>query len=162
MVVSQAAKTLFDIGAEDGAREANDPLPSPEMYVINLDRSPERMRQFHQVNAHLPHVNRFAAVDGQTVNYATLLEQQIFGEPIFCKIGSVGVTLSHRQLWSTAAARSEYITIFEDDAIIHKDFPTLAPALIAELPHDWDIVLWGWNFDAAMSARSNETPGFHA
>jgi glycosyl transferase family 25 len=122
-----------------------------DMFVINLDRSPERMQRFLQVNSHLPHVTRFPAVDGKTVKYATLIEQKIFAEPIFCKDGNVGITLSNRQLWSIAAAKSEYITIFEDDAIIHKDFAALAPAMIAELPNDWDIVLWGWNFDAPMS-----------
>jgi glycosyl transferase, family 25 len=121
-----------------------------EMFVINLERSPERMQRFLQVNSHLPHVTRFSAVDGKTVKHATLIDQRIFAEPIFCGDGNVGVTLSNRQLWSIAAAKSEYITIFEDDAIIHKNFAALAPAMIAELPNDWDIVLWGWNFDAPI------------
>jgi glycosyl transferase family 25 len=126
-------------------------LPSSQMFVINLDRSPERMQRFRQLNSHLPHITRFPAVDGRTVNRSTLIDQQIFAEPIFFKGGSVGNTMSNRELWKMAAGKSEYITIFEDDAIIHKDFAALAPALIAELPHDWDIALWGWNFDAPMS-----------
>lgn len=127
-------------------------LSSPEIFVINLDRSPERLEQFRHVNSHLlPHVTRFTAVDGKTVNHATLLEQGIFAEPIFSSAGSIGNTLSNRKLWSIVAARSNYITIFEDDAIIHRNFLALAPAMIEELPNDWDIVLWGWNFDAPMS-----------
>jgi glycosyl transferase, family 25 len=151
MVAAQTAKTAFDIAAVDGRQQRKDPLPSSQMFVINLDRSPERMERFRQVNSHLPHVTRFSAVDGKTVKRATLLDQQLFAEPIFFKAGNVGVTLSNRELWNMAASKSEYITVFEDDAIIHKDFAALAPALIAELPHDWDVVLWGWNFDAPLS-----------
>jgi hypothetical protein len=41
MVISQAAKTLFDIGTLDGAQQRSGLSPSPEMFVINLDRSPK-------------------------------------------------------------------------------------------------------------------------
>jgi glycosyl transferase, family 25 len=121
------------------------------MYVINLDRTPERMRRFQQVNPHLTHVTRFPAVDGSTVTHAALLQKQIFTEPIFYSNGSIGNTLSHLQLWNMAAAKSASTTVFEDDAIVHKDFETLAPSMIAGLGSDWDVVLWGWNFDAVLS-----------
>ena len=121
------------------------------MHVISLDRTPERMREFQQVNSHLPNVTRFPAIDGKSVGHKALIEQQIFAAPIFYKDGSVGNTLSHRQLWKAAAERDEIVTVFEDDAIVHKDFEALAPAMIAKLRPDWYIVVWGWNFDAALS-----------
>jgi glycosyl transferase, family 25 len=141
----------LNVAALNGAHGGNLPLSSPEMFVINLDRSTERMEQFLQINAHLPPVTRFSAVDGKTVNKAALLDQQIFSPPIFYSDGAIGMTLSRRQLWKMAAERRDYITIFEDDAIVHKEFAARAPAMIAELSDDWDIVLWGWNFDATMS-----------
>jgi len=126
-------------------------LSALNMFVINLDHTPERMREFQQINAHLPNVTRFPAIDGKSVGHKTLIERGIFAPPIFYKDGSVGNTLSHRELWMMAAERGEIITAFEDDAIIHKDFETLAPAMIAKLRPDWDMVVWGWNFDAALS-----------
>jgi glycosyl transferase family 25 len=135
-------------GAEDTQHNAWQ-APS-EMFVLNLGRTPERMQWFRDVNSHLPNITRFAAVDGKTLDYATLIQQRIFDEPIFLRTGSLGVALSNRRLWDTAATKASLTTLFEDDAIIHKDFATIAPSLIAELPSDWDYVLWGWNFDAPM------------
>jgi GR25 family glycosyltransferase involved in LPS biosynthesis len=120
-----------------------------DMFVINLDRTPERMHQFQRVNPHLEHVTRFPAVDGKTVGRAELI--QTFANPIFYTDGAVGNALSHLRLWDIAAARSSHTTVFEDDAIVHKDFAALAPAIIAELSSDWDVVLWGWNFGGLMS-----------
>lgn len=124
-------------------------LSALDIFVINLDRTPERMRQFQQVNPHLEHVTRFPAVDGKTVCRAELV--QTFADPIFYGDGAVGNALSHLRLWDLVAARSSYTTVFEDDAIVHKDFTAVAPAMIAELSADWDFVLWGWNFNAVMS-----------
>ena len=126
-------------------------LSALNMFVINLDHTPERMREFQQINAHLPNVTRFPAIDGKSVGHKALIERGIFAPPIFYKDGSVGNTLSHRELWMMAAERGEIVTAFEDDAIIHSDFETLAPAMIAKLRPDWDMVVWGWNFDAALS-----------
>jgi hypothetical protein len=42
------------------------------------------------------------------------------------------------------------LTITEDDAIFHASFETQAPAVIAKLPPDWDVISWGWNFDLFM------------
>jgi glycosyl transferase, family 25 len=124
-------------------------LSALDMFVINLDRTPERMDRFLQVNPHLEYVTRFPAVDGKTVGRAELI--QTFAEPIFYTDGSVGNTLSHLRLWDMAAARSSYTTVFEDDAIVHKDFTAVAPAMISELSSDWHIVLWGWNLGSIMS-----------
>src|SRR5262249_50708085 len=41
-------------------------------------------------------------------------------------------------------------TIFEDDAIAHRDFEILSTELLAKLGNDWDFIMWGWNFDAPI------------
>ncbi len=128
-----------------------DPLSMSDAFVINLDRTPERMQWFRQTNPHLEDVTRFSAVDGATIDREVLLREGVFVGPIAYTDGAIGAALSHLRLWDTAASRKSYITVFEDDAIIHQDFMTLAPAILAECFSDWDIVLWGWNFDAALS-----------
>jgi glycosyl transferase, family 25 len=127
------------------------PAALKNLSVISLERTPERLLQFRQLNPHLPHAKHFPAVDGRTVEPNWLVTEKIFAEPIFYKVGSIGNLLSHRELWRAAADRNEIATIFEDDAIVHKDFETAAPAMLADLPPDWHFVMWGWNFDAEMS-----------
>lgn len=120
-------------------------------FVISLDRTPDRMRDFEKVNAHLQRVSRFSAVDGKQVSHAELRRQGLFAEPIFYTDGAVGCALSHLRLWNFAVGGRSYTTVFEDDAIVHRDFETISAALIADLSLDWDIILWGWNFDGVLS-----------
>ena len=63
----------------------------------------------------------------------------------------MGRALSHVGLWRMAIARAQPITIAEDDAIFHLQFDGLAASVIATLPADWDLVLWGWNFDSILA-----------
>jgi glycosyl transferase family 25 len=121
-----------------------------ETFVINLDRMPERMAQFRDGNPHLSHVTRFPATDGRLLKPDELVRQKLFEEPIFYSPGALGAMHSHFRLWHLAATQNTNITVFEDDAIVHEQFDTLAPALLDTMG-EWDIVLWGWNFDEAVS-----------
>jgi glycosyl transferase, family 25 len=122
-----------------------------DIFVINLDRNPERLQAFERINPHLGDAKRWPASEGKTVNHADLLTRKLFAEPITYTNGAIGNALSHLGLWERAAKSPSYITVLEDDAIVHKDFETIAPQLIAELAPDWDFILWGWNFDTVMS-----------
>jgi glycosyl transferase family 25 len=122
----------------------------PETFVINLDRMPERMDAFRDCNPHLSQVTRFGATDGRQVKREELVRQNFFVEPIFYSAGAMGAMHSHARLWDLAATQNTAITVFEDDAIVHEKFEVLAPELLNAVP-DWDIVLWGWNFDEAVS-----------
>jgi glycosyl transferase, family 25 len=42
------------------------------------------------------------------------------------------------------------MTVAEDDAVFNRHFSGKAAGVLHELPADWDIVLWGWNFDAIL------------
>jgi GR25 family glycosyltransferase involved in LPS biosynthesis len=121
-----------------------------DMFVINLDRNPERMREFQRINAHVPQVKRLAAIDGKAMDRADLIAQRIFEEPIAYTDGAIGNALSHLRAWEMAAKKTAPTTIFEDDAIIHNDFEMLTLKVISELPTVWDLILWGWNFDTVM------------
>src|SRR5262249_38707816 len=47
-------------------------------------------------------------------------------------------------------------TIVEDDSQLHRQFPRWSEHLTSRLGSDWDIILWGWNFDTLVGA---EIPG---
>jgi glycosyl transferase, family 25 len=62
-------------------------------------------------------------------------------------MGAVGLALSHFKLWDSAIASGEAVTIAEDDAIFNRDFETYADEVMKTLPADWDMIVWGFNFD---------------
>ena len=45
------------------------------------------------------------------------------------------------------------LTICEDDAIFNRQFDLHAEQVIGTLPAEWDLVLWGWNFDLVLSVE---------
>ena len=119
---------------------------------INLDRTPNRCREFLAVNKHLSHVSRFAAIDGNDLDPDALVRDGIIsvGIPQIYTRGNLGLALSHFALWREAIESGNTVTICEDDAIFNRDFLHAADKVISRLPTDWDLVLWGWNFDASL------------
>ncbi len=123
------------------------------LHVINLERSPDRLAKFMAVNR-LARVTVAKAIDGLTLDIVDLERQGLVSpglvHPDFYTIGGVGLAMSHVALWNMASTRDEIVTIAEDDAIIHPGFDAIAPEVIATLPDDWDVILWGFNFDLFM------------
>jgi GR25 family glycosyltransferase involved in LPS biosynthesis len=122
------------------------------VHVINLDRSAERLQSFHRANRHLSRVSRFAAVDGRQLDVAALIASGVVERPMIdCyTVGALGNALSHLALWRQAIDADAVMTICEDDAVFNYRWEQQAPQIISRLPVDWDIVLWGWNLDAAL------------
>lgn len=126
------------------------------VHVINLDRDPERLRLFHETNAHLTDYIRFSAIDGREVDRAALRRDGIIADNLTYNNGQLGCALSHIALWRDAIAEDRVITVLEDDAILAPDFPPAHDALLQRLPVGWSIVLWGWNFDRSVWAEIPE------
>ena len=123
------------------------------VHVISLDRTPERFDAFTTVNRHLSDVNRFPAVDGRQLDMAGLVARRVVASDVLTTYSpsALGCALSHLGLWTVANETGRTLTVAEDDAILHGDFDRLAESAMRELPVDWDIVLWGFNFDGFMS-----------
>lgn len=119
-------------------------------HVINLDRSPERLAAFTVLNSHLHDVVRISAVDGQTLNRGDLVKNNTIEPNLGYSDGGLGCALTHISLWTRAVEQHERMLICEDDAIFNHNFASRAESTLAALPPDWDIVLWGWNFDAYL------------
>jgi glycosyl transferase, family 25 len=118
--------------------------------VINLDRSFDRLTTFKAKNGFLGGLERFAAVDGRALNRAQLQRAGFLDPEVSYTDGALGAALSHFTLWEKAAADGIAVTVCEDDAVLNRGFQRRAAGLIEALPDDWDIVLWGWNFDSVL------------
>lgn len=123
-----------------------------ETFVISLQRTPERHEQFRRNNAKHKRIVRVDAVDGNSRSLDDLREAGLVeGSPTYTA-GAIGNALSNHQLWVYAAEKNVPITICEDDAFLHDDFAAEQEKLLQRLGDDWDIVLWGWNFDSILLA----------
>lgn len=121
--------------------------------VISLQRSQERRNQFIKANPGLRY-DFVDGVDGRLLDDAQLQDREVFSENLaFPSAGAFGCALSHRALWLKACTDQTMITVVEDDALFRADFAQRAQACIESLDADWDLIMWGWNFDAMLSIQ---------
>lgn len=121
-----------------------------DVYLINLERDKERLARFHEVNAHLPRIIRPPAIEGRNLDRRHLQDIGQISQDLSYNHGSLGSAYSHIELWRLAVEKRSSITIAEDDAVFAQNFLAASQAFSERLPDDWDIVLWGWNFDAYL------------
>ncbi len=120
------------------------------LYVISLERTPERWQAFEAANADGPTYTRFDAVDGLTIDPVELISSGTMAEGLGYTPGAIGCALSHIAFWRACAAADGPVTVCEDDAILHPDFSRCAAAA-ADLQPDFDLILWGWNFNSVLA-----------
>uniref|UniRef100_Q3ASL1 Glycosyl transferase, family 25 n=1 Tax=Chlorobium chlorochromatii (strain CaD3) TaxID=340177 RepID=Q3ASL1_CHLCH len=121
-----------------------------KVHVISLKRCTERRKAFMDMNPHVDYLF-FNAVDGSTIPEKVLSNPLLFEKGLPYTKGAYGCALSHLLLWNKAIKENCVLTIAEDDAIFRKDFHVMQNKLLSSISSDWDIILWGWNFDSILS-----------
>jgi glycosyl transferase, family 25 len=122
-----------------------------DIRLINLDRSTDRLATFRIANKHvMPHVTRFPAIEGKDVDRATLVQDGVIAPDLKYTTGAIGNALSHIALWDLAISEDRSLTICEDDAVFNHAFFAASESILWELPPDWHVVRWGWNFDTIL------------
>lgn len=120
-------------------------------FVINLDRSQDRVSSFFNTNGNHERIERFRAVDGNRLVIESLERRGLIQKALRSySRPALGVALSHALLWEKCEELNELITIFEDDAILNDDFFGKSQRVLETLPKTWKFMAWGWNFDSAM------------
>ena len=98
-----------------------------------------------------------AAVDGDTLRNDDLVADGVIEEPMKSYTpGALGCALSHLRIWDFCIASQAPLTCAEDDAVFNRHFATRATDTLALLPPDWDLILWGWNFDSILHVQALE------
>lgn len=121
-----------------------------DVYVINLKhRTNKRDYMKTQLNNCNLKCKIFEAIDGSLLNLDSLINRNIVSQNKsreFMKRemrrGEIGCALSHILIWhSMLASEKEYFLIFEDDAILVKNFKTKLLDLLQDVSTvDWDIL----------------------
>ncbi|WP_158801832.1 glycosyltransferase family 25 protein [Acidisoma sp. L85] len=115
-----------------------------DAWVINLSDRPDRLQRFQTENARSIVARRFEAIGPADVTRKALLDDGMIGAENTYTLPALCCARSHLTLWRRSAETNRSITIFEDDAILHRRFAEIA-ARVAATVQGWDIILWGWN-----------------
>jgi len=120
----------------------------PPIWVVNLDRSPDRWAQTQEELAKQGlQADRFPATDGKAMTDAELEEGATWWARHFCTPGMIGCFMSHLRIWKAVVAQGlECVIVFEDDVVPHNNFKHSIKAVLEELealPDGWDICLLG-------------------
>lgn len=110
------------------------------VYVINLDRSTERYKDFCiRIPKDWPFVKiqRFSAVDGNKVPVPTWWKGLK---------GAWGCFLSHKAVIEKCLNEGiQSVLLLEDDAVFCEDFTEKMKKLFSELPKNWEVLYLGGN-----------------
>lgn len=122
-----------------------------QVNYLNLDRRPDRNLAFLELNRSVVDCRRIAAVDGSRLSRDELVASGII-EPDLNNYssGALGAAVSHLRVWRLAVEENVTLTVAEDDAVFNCFFVKSAYQILGRLPTDWDIILWGWNFDSIL------------
>jgi GR25 family glycosyltransferase involved in LPS biosynthesis len=118
-------------------------------YVISLKRSKERRSQFLKENQNFD-FSFFDAFDGAELSKKVIQDTSLFSPNLVYTKGAYGCALSHLYLWDISIEKNQIITIIEDDTILRDDFE-IQKNIMMKQKSNWDIILWGWNFDHVLS-----------
>ncbi|MFT8896575.1 MAG: glycosyltransferase family 25 protein [Acetobacter sp.] len=121
-----------------------------KLMVINRDCDVERYDSFCQMNGSIADIGRFSAIDGQTLDMQELQSAGLIAPDLCYSRGAVGSALSHILLWNAVVENEQAISIFEDDAILSSNFQEESKRIIESLENEWDIILWGYNYDVNL------------
>lgn len=112
------------------------------VYIVNLPSREDRRKQWLRNLAFMPSLEHrfefFKAIDGRLVNTISSLRP-----------GELGCSMSHAAIWKDASRKGyKYIVVFEDDALINKDFEQELEQLFeaCQMDFDWLYLFNSWDF----------------
>jgi glycosyl transferase, family 25 len=120
------------------------------VYLINLDRSRDRLERFMADNA-MPDLDivRFAAVDGASIERTDLVSRNVIAGDLLYSNNAVACSLSHLTIWRRIIADGQPAVVCEDDAILRKDFGKVHQRFTSTIAQS-DLVYWSSNFGLHM------------
>lgn len=123
------------------------------VYVITLRRATDRHLHLQKELKGLQY-ELFFGKDKRDFTAAELEQQGIYNEQEAKKHhrynrgmpeGMIGCSWSHRLVYEDVMAKGfGKVLVLEDDVVINKDFISLLPQVLSELPPDWELLYFGF------------------
>jgi GR25 family glycosyltransferase involved in LPS biosynthesis len=117
-------------------------------FLITLDRQIQRNQEFALNNPELTNLQIFQSYDGQKLDFLDDWARPKVAENLNWVPGAIGCGLAHMKLWEKCVELDTPILILENDAKLVTDFDIHLERLARTLPDDWDIILFGSNWDS--------------
>ena len=143
------------------------------VYVINLDRRPDRWQQVsqHLRNQGFQDITRVPAVDGTKIDseqirfLITEKAQKNLGKSRqtheeFVSLGAVGCFLSHYKVWNQILRSNQPSLVIEDDALFNHKFPLAKVTKDQSMLRPYDFFLLGY-IDRTGDVRSKTVDGLY-
>lgn len=133
-----------------------------DVYVINLDRAPDRMGRMDDALRYFELAyERIAAVDGQALSEAERQDAvDLSPGTVSPNAGQIGCFLSHKHAWEKIAeGAAEYGLILEDDVVFAKNFADVLNDAQLLAGHPDMVRLEGWPEKAWIGPRSQRLGG---
>jgi glycosyl transferase family 25 len=122
-----------------------------KIFVINLANRPiKKHYMIDQLTTHNLNYNIFEAVDGVTLDIEAMYDSYVLDKTKsmgymqrLMRRGEMGCALSHIFIWNSLMSddKYKYYLIFEDDAILSKDFKNKLENILKDIEDkDWDIL----------------------
>lgn len=121
------------------------PIINTKVYVLNLERRPDRLQKFHEINIdEISQFHVFNAVDGMALKPSHKVQKLFQNNDYSYRRGIVGCALSHVAMWDELIKSKtlDSMIILEDDAELTTDFMKKALHCISISP-DADIIFFG-------------------
>jgi GR25 family glycosyltransferase involved in LPS biosynthesis len=127
-----------------------------DIFVINLERSTDRRKQFDEYNSKHINYTYHKAIDGKDLDINSISPSLLMKGTQKYSIGAIGCALTHLQLWEKCIEMNKPIIIFEDDIIVQKDFNQHIEHIMNIVPDKWDmdIIQLFYNFDSILSYQT--------
>jgi len=120
-----------------------------------MDKDKKRLKSFDgYMKENNIKYERFSAVVGSKVKNDSRLTDFC---NTFCTDGGKGCSLSHRTIWDSMIENNyKNVLVFEDDAVIDKNFDKHFQHVWNHLPQDYDIIYFGALFGGNDDSIANE------
>jgi glycosyl transferase family 25 len=128
------------------------PSPLLPIYVISLERCQDKRSIFAKWND--PHIDYqfYDACDGMQLSKSRQEEHSRLGS---WSVGAYGCAVSHKELWKKCIQTQQPMIILEDDVVVNQHFQDQVAQIQCRLPTNWDLCLFAFNHDSAVSYRDS-------
>lgn len=142
-----------------------------KIYVLSVQAAETRRKLFSERFSGLDFAFYYGA-DKNNFSREELIEKNIYSEVLTKKHhrynkpmmpGEIACAWSHRMIYEEMIGKNyERILIFEDDAVPDPELLSHVPSILAEIPADCELLMWGWSKNGESDFKSLlKKTGYH-